>query len=559
MLTGEDLGEYLLVGELAVGGMAEIFLAVQKGLEGVHKAVVVKRVLPGLTDSPSFRQMFADEARIAARLDHPNIVRTYDFRAADDQYFTVMEYLAGEDIAGLTRRLRTSQQVLPLAGVARIISDICKGLHFAHELTDTAGNPMGLVHRDLTGSNVVVTYAGEVKIIDFGVAKTTTNMTKTEAGTIKGKLAYMAPEQIANRPIDRRADVFSTGVVMWQLITLQPLFARNSQAATMYAVMNDPIPPPSEYRPGVPARLDEICLRALARSPSDRYATMEDLQRDLDAFAATQPPLERRWLVTLLESQFGQTRAEAKRAIAQTRELKRNIAIVMRGRAEAVGRPSGRLDITPVVAAMRAIDGEPLHAIGSNADHAPVPQLRSRAGVITIGALTTLTVGIVAAVFLMGSTHPAPKPVRPAVLGKLDIDSEPNGANVFIDGEPTGLRTPVHLVGVVARTHTIRLELPDFDPLEVTLDAPPDQTLRRTFKLRPVDGAIGQLVVRGLADGSSLFVDDVEYLAGEVVALPVGSYRLRVVADRQTLVDQKVDLGRGQQIWELRGNQLVRP
>lgn len=562
MLTGEDLGKYLLVGDLAVGGMAEVFLAVQKGMEGVLKAVVVKRVLPNLTENPHFREMFADEARIAARLEHPNIVRTYDFGANNEQYFTVMEYLAGEDIARLMPRLVKTQHQLPLAGVAWIIGEICKGLHFAHELTDADGNPMHLVHRDLTGSNVVLTYAGEVKIIDFGVAKTTTNQAKTKSGAIKGKLAYMAPEQLSAGPLDRRVDVFAAGVIMWQLLTLRPLFARDSQAATMYAVMNETIEPPSVYRDDVPARLDEICLRALARSPSDRYATMEEMQDELEEFAATQPPLDRKWLVQLLESLFGQTRAEAKRAIAQTRELKRNIAIVMRGRGEVVGRPSGRIDTAPVRIAALALEGSGpvVRAVGSNAQLAPAPAARSRLETIAVGALTALTIGALVFVFQMGTPAQAAK-LTPALVktGELVIESQPVGAHVFIDGEPTGLRTPVHLAGLDARAHAIRIEAPGFQATEATLEAIADQSVRKSFTLQPVDSGPGQLVVRGLAKGSSLFVDDVEYIAGEVIALPPGTYHLRVVARGQTVVDQKIDLGHGHQIWELRGKQLVRP
>src|SRR5215831_9130283 len=275
-LVGERFGKYLLVGEIAVGGMAEVFLAVHKGVEGFIKVVVIKRVLPHLTTNGDFVRMFVDEARLEARLEHPNIVRTYEFGEVHGHYFTAMEYLPGEDLCKALNNLAISRQMMPLNISAGIISQLCTGLHFAHQFTDTAGKPLNLVHRDINPANIIVTYGGEVKIIDFGVAKSNANM-QTVSGMIKGKVAYMPPEQVLGREVDHRADIFSAGVVLWEVLTGRPLFLRSNEAATLYAIMNAPIPPPSRLRPDVPPQLDKIVSRALARSPTDRYATAEEM------------------------------------------------------------------------------------------------------------------------------------------------------------------------------------------------------------------------------------------------------------------------------------------
>jgi serine/threonine-protein kinase len=310
-LVGERFGKYLIIGELATGGMAEVFLGVQPGPEGFVKVVVIKRVLPHFSSNLDFVQMFVDEARLAARLEHPNIVRTYEFGEVAGQYFTTMEYLPGEDLSKALGRLSFARQAMPVHLAAGIVTQVCRGLHFAHELTDTAGRPLHLVHRDVNPANIIVTYGGEVKVIDFGVAKT--NKRETVNGTIKGKIAYMSPEHLLARGIDRRSDVFSAGVVLWELLAGRPLFARDTDPATLYAIMNDPIRPPSKFRPDVPRGLDAIVARALARTQVDRFDSADEMADALDDFLTDQPKYDARVVGRMMEELFGATRAEAKR------------------------------------------------------------------------------------------------------------------------------------------------------------------------------------------------------------------------------------------------------
>src|SRR4051812_36616528 len=342
-IIGERFGKYLLVGEIAVGGMAEVFLAVHKGVESFIKVVVIKRVLPHLSNNPEFVRMFCDEARLAARLEHPNIVRTYEFGEVNGQYFTAMEYLPGEDLFKALNNLSMSRQLMPLHMAVGIGHQLCNGLHFAHQFTDTSGKPLNLVHRDINPANILITYGGEVKIIDFGVAKTDANV-QTINGVIKGKVAYMPPDQVLGREVDQRADIFSAGVVLWEVLTGRPLFLRSNEAATLYAIMNAPIPPPSKLRADVPPELDRIVTRALARSPGDRYASAEDMAGALDDVLTRMPRFDARVVAGKLEELFGSTRAEAKRSIAQTRSLTRNISLVMKLRSEVRADLAERLD-----------------------------------------------------------------------------------------------------------------------------------------------------------------------------------------------------------------------
>ncbi|HZJ67244.1 MAG TPA: serine/threonine-protein kinase, partial [Kofleriaceae bacterium] len=343
-IVGERFGKYLLVGEIAIGGMAELFLAVHKGVEGYIKVVVIKRVLPHLSNNPDFIRMFIDEARLTARLEHPNIVRTYEFGEVDGQYFTAMEYLPGEDLGKTLKNLAASRQAMPIHVATGVASQLCAGLHFAHHFTDIDGHPLNLVHRDINPANVIITYGGEVKIIDFGVAKSNTNV-QTLTGTIKGKVSYMPPEQVLGRAVDHRADIFSAGVVLWEMLTGRPLFLRNSEAATLYAIMNAPIHPPSKVRPDVPPQLDRIVSRALSRRPADRFETAEQMAHALDDFMVSAPRYDARVLAGTVEGLFGSTRAEAKRSIAATRSLTRNISVVMKMRSEVRADLAERLDL----------------------------------------------------------------------------------------------------------------------------------------------------------------------------------------------------------------------
>src|SRR5262245_18293462 len=217
MADGVPFGNYRLVRRIARGGMAEVFLARHLGMEGFERRVAIKRILPHLSEAEEFKSMFLDEARLAAQLTHPNIVHIYDFGRVDEYYFIGMEFVDGVDLGRLIRHARN--RPVPFEFAARIFSDVCSGLHYAHNAVDGEGRPLGLVHRDVTPQNVLVTYDGVVKLVDFGIAKAAWQAGRTRPGVVKGKFAYMSPEQVEGRRLDGRSDVFSAGICLYELIT----------------------------------------------------------------------------------------------------------------------------------------------------------------------------------------------------------------------------------------------------------------------------------------------------------------------------------------------------
>jgi serine/threonine protein kinase len=279
-----QFGKYQILGSIAKGGMAEIYLARAIGIAGFEKLVVVKRVLPHLTDDPQFVRMFLDEARLAATFQHPNIVQVFDIGRTGDDYFFAMEFLHGQDAGTTLQRLVTRGRQLPIEHAIQIVIGVCGGLHYAHEKRGPDGAPLDIVHRDVSPSNVFVTYDGGVKLVDFGIAKAS-HKEQTRYGTLKGKLRYMSPEQACAIPIDRRSDIFSASVLLWELTTWRRLFAGQNDLEVLKAIVEREAPRPSSVVPGYPRELERIVMKGLARDPRERHATAQDMQAELEAFA----------------------------------------------------------------------------------------------------------------------------------------------------------------------------------------------------------------------------------------------------------------------------------
>ncbi len=278
-------GRYTLVRKLAVGGMAEVFLARADGPMGFQKRCVVKRILPHFSDDPAFVQMFLAEARLAAELNHPNLVQIFDFGEVDGQYFIAMEYIDGPNLRMLNREVRARKGPLRVNLAARIISQAAEGLHFAHELRDEAGQLLNLVHRDISPDNILVSRSGAVKVVDFGIAKAANQPHLTKSGTVKGKLAYMPPEQLAREAVDRRSDIFALGVVLFELVTGEMPFDATSEVSIIQAILGqEPLRRLRSLRLDAPPMLDDIIARCLEKSVSDRYPSCIELMQDLERF-----------------------------------------------------------------------------------------------------------------------------------------------------------------------------------------------------------------------------------------------------------------------------------
>ncbi|RKG79849.1 hypothetical protein D7W79_09465, partial [Corallococcus exercitus] len=280
-LTGPvRFGPYTLVRRIGAGGMGEVFLARE---EGVRRAVVVKKVLPGLVDSRQFVGRFRDEARVVVRLAHPNIARVYAMGEVDGQLFLAMEYVLGKTLSRLAYRLRQRQRMMPLGPLLQLGQRLCEGLAYAHDATDEEGHPLHLVHRDLSPANVCVSYAGEVKIIDFGAAQSTLKEQQTAPRVVIGNLTYMAPEQARKRTVDRRADLYAVGVVLWELFSWKPLSQRGDPLERWRRAAYPQWEPAARYRPDLPRAVDAFLARALASEPNDRFPTATAMAEALGA------------------------------------------------------------------------------------------------------------------------------------------------------------------------------------------------------------------------------------------------------------------------------------
>lgn len=312
----QPFGKYFLIRKLAEGGMAEIFLAKQVGAEGFERNVVIKRMLKHLTEVPDFVEMFLDEARLAARLAHQNIIQINDLGQADDYYYICMEYLPGEDFSTVLRTAGRQRSYVPLRVSLRVIADAAYGLQFAHDFTDERGRPLNIVHRDISPSNIYVTYQGQVKLLDFGIAKAESRVAKTTAGRVKGKYMYMSPEQAQGLPVDRRADVFSLGVSLYEALTSVRPFSRDNDLAILNAVLKNEFIPPRELRPDLPLELEAVVLKAMAARVEDRYQTTAEMAAELEMFlAGTTSSSGGKQVATYMHSLFGDEQVARKSRI----------------------------------------------------------------------------------------------------------------------------------------------------------------------------------------------------------------------------------------------------
>ncbi|HKU39529.1 MAG TPA: serine/threonine-protein kinase, partial [Polyangiales bacterium] len=268
---------YRVIKRLEAGGMAEVYLGEATGVEGFKKRVAIKRVLPHLAQNENFIRMFLDEARLSARLNHANIVSVFDISAREDTYFLIMEFVDGANLKKILESLHRRGQRFPLPEAIYVCAEAARGLSYAHELHDENGHPLGIVHRDISPPNIMVTKNGEVKVADFGLAKAGTQLSQTDPGVVKGKFSYLSPEAAFGKEVDARADIFSLGIVLWEMLAGRRLFLGETDYATVKLVQQANIPRLSPLNPQVDDTFEEILLRALARDPEQRFQSAADL------------------------------------------------------------------------------------------------------------------------------------------------------------------------------------------------------------------------------------------------------------------------------------------
>ncbi|MBU1219684.1 protein kinase [Myxococcota bacterium] len=287
MKNPRPFGKYYLLERVNVGGMAEVFKAKLFGSDGFEKILAIKRILPNIAEDEEFITMFRDEAMISVQLTHPNIAQITDLNKVDDVYYIAMEYVHGKDVRTIFERCRAERAPMSIAQACFIVMKVCEALDYAHNKKDDRGKEIGIVHRDISPQNVLISYEGDVKVIDFGIAKAAGKASKTQAGILKGKFGYMSPEQVRGNVLDRRSDIFSLGIVLYELLTNERLFIGESDFSTLEKVRNVEILPPSTYNRKIPEQLESIILRALAKEVEDRYQNGVDFHDELQAFMYT--------------------------------------------------------------------------------------------------------------------------------------------------------------------------------------------------------------------------------------------------------------------------------
>ncbi len=466
----ETIGRYEIAGRLASGGMAEILLGRLIGPSGFERPVVIKRILPHLAEHQNFVSMFLDEARLAAQIRHPNVVQVHELGQEGDDLYLVMEYLEGENAAGVIRRSMVAGKEPDYALCAFVMAEACAGLHSAHELKDSDGNSLNLVHRDISPQNIFVTYDGAVKVLDFGIAKAADRITQTEAGQLKGKFEYMSPEQCRGKAIDRRSDVFALGIVLYELSTRKRLFKRNNKLAVLEAVCREPIIAPSKVLEGYPEPLERVLMKALSRDLNERYASAAEMRRDLlGVMRQLDAPVAPEESLAALMHEIFPDRMSAKNDMLK--RVREGVRLTEVPSAEADSNveipeiaPGGTGWTNPPPSGFSNVEsGFSFGSVSGGTDAYAIEYARARrrramiVGGAAVGALAVIALAV-------GLRDSEPDPVPLNALGRqpafasfvylakpkaaptvvLDIGSTPSGARVLIDGKDKGT-TPLEI------------------------------------------------------------------------------------------------------------------
>jgi len=333
---GERIGRYQVLTQLSVGGMAELFLGFTSGPGGFRKYVALKRILPDARGDEQFEKMFLDEARITAALNHPNIGQVFELGQDGEGLFLAMEFIAGQNLNQVAHVCRRRGKVLPVGFTLAVVRDVCLALHYAHAFTTPGGKPSPVIHRDVSQKNVMVTYDGVVKLLDFGIAKARDGVVRTQAGMVKGTTGYMSPEQVRGEPLDGRSDLFAAGVMLHELLTGQRLFSAETERQEMEMILNAPIPVPDV--PGLPAEVAAVVLKALAREREERYASGRELARALEA-AAGPLLMDSEQRAAFMLEHFQDRMQATRRLLESAEEVKEPLALETAGMAPAGEEP----------------------------------------------------------------------------------------------------------------------------------------------------------------------------------------------------------------------------
>ncbi len=434
--------------------MAEVYLARKKGLQGFTKPVAMKVILPQHAENKNFIDMFLNEARLCVYLNHSHIAQVMDLGEVNGQYFIAMEFAHGMDLQQISKKTRKSGRLLPLPYAAKIISQTAEALYYAHTKVDPYGKPLGIVHRDISPHNIILTFDGEPKLIDFGIAKATVTYREDDDKVLKGKFSYMSPEQIRGMPIDPRTDIFALGIVLWEICTGASLYRESSELLTMEAILRKPVPKPRELRGDMPVDLEAIILKSLAKQTKDRFQTAFEMHQSLEGYLNRSgwnvgSPHLSEFMRKLFPEEYRDIRN-----VLENERLKAQQEDSIGGNEFVEWEPYEEEKITAEPHTPKG-DGAVVSSGPSKIPSylPPAPgkghaRPKKNWGMVIIVILLSLLVLVGAGILLVlwkdDSPHGSAQQVTKVTKGSLHLESNPPGANVFINGKPRG-KTPIDI------------------------------------------------------------------------------------------------------------------
>lgn len=534
-----QVGQYYLMEKIAQGGMAEIFKGLSYDVHGLKKTVCIKKILPQLSASTEFIDSLIDEAKLAVRLVHGNIAQTYDLGKVGDDYFMVMEFVDGKSLSQIHKRCQAAGNLIPISFLCSFASEILNGLNYMHRRTDDGGMPLHVVHRDISPQNIMVSYSGTVKIIDFGIAKAVFKVGSTDSGILKGKFAYMSPEQAHGDAIDHRSDIFSLGIILHEMLTGKRLFKAEDSRQTIRNVRRAKVDPPSFLRDDIPDELDRIVIKALAKDRRHRYAFASDMHADLVKFlCTTYPDFKPSDIAAFVQELFRDEvgRPQTLEADARTPHLiidRSNSALADDSQFEATGAARAPTDMREYMldeapsSLVEEEEGEPEEvpdadmeeehsgwaAKGADgAEEWTLPKARRpslpivRSLAIALGVAAVLLVGF----FLVRHLGRGPEePVR--AFAEAIVVTDPMDASVSLDGRVVGQGSPVTIRNIPAGDeHVLSVTKDGYLPHERQITLQPGEFASLSVALTRAPASTASLEILSQPSGARVFIDDRE-------------------------------------------------
>ena len=510
-------GKYLLIDRVSLGGMAEVFKALALGQHGFQKVLAIKRVLPNISEDPGFVDMFVDEANIAGRLHHANIVQIYDLGVFEESYFIAMEFVEGRDLRAVFDKLKKTKKPLPADMAAFIAAQVLAGLDYAHRKKDSARRPLNIVHRDVSPPNILLSRDGEVKLIDFGIAKAAKKASKTKDGILKGKFGYMSPEQVRGMPVDARSDVFSVGVVLYEMLSGRRLFIGETDFATLEKVRGMEIEPPSNFKPDITEELNRAVMRALERDVGKRYQSAVEMQYDLQRHLFSRKPVfNESSLADWMQETFAADFAEGRRRMEEIERIDLEFYGIDIAAAEQAEVTSLRSD---VIKARQGTDeggeaflpeaedtGRDKHTRKSPtyAVYSDVPSVIPMATILAAILIMAAMVGfyligkVEARVHTLGNTGPS---------AEVTFNANEPGAEVSINGK-TLCRTPCRIRDFRTGGYGMLFKKAGFLSDTVDFTVTEGERISVTGSLFTVGDVSGVLLVRSDHPGAKVYLDE---------------------------------------------------